>query len=169
MSDEGTSYQIQVPASGSWKTELLKVANFKQPSWVTSPTPLDLTKIHDVMFTPTIDAVAGGSATLEINNCILYGYDDGSPIVNGFGKKYAAGLAINRVTPQSITVSIPDNGTYTLSIFTINGKKIRTIGNRYFTRGAHSLAWNGSALGSQVYLIVLQGNNSKVVKKTIIQ
>jgi hypothetical protein len=169
LSDEGSSYQIQIPASGTWKTELLKVADFKQPAWVTIPTPLNLSIIHDVMFEPVIDDVTGGTATLEINNLILYGYEGPVPVVNSSIRTVGNGLTIRKVTPRSVKVSVPENGQYSLSIFTVNGRQIAVYGNRYFTEGAHSIAWNGHAAGAQVYLITLQGANERVVRKAVVQ
>ena len=168
LSDEGTSYQIQVPVSGGWKTELLKVTDFKQPSWVTNPTPLDLTKIHDVMFVPTVDAVNGGTATLEINEVILYGYEPATPVVNNFAKTKAQGLAIHRVTPRSFSISVPEQGNYTLSIYTLDGKQITSMRNQYFSRGTHTVTWNSNTLSTQVYLVTLKGNKAKVAKKAVI-
>jgi hypothetical protein len=169
LSDEGSSYMIEVPASNSWKTELLKVADFKQPDWVTTTTPLNLSIIHDVMFTPLVDAVNGGSATLEINNVILYGYEEATPVVSGHSRVNNNGLSIDRVTPLYANISVPEDGIYTLSAFTVNGRLIDLIENRHFNRGTHKVPWNGRSAGAQMCLIRLENGSQHVVKKAVIQ
>ncbi len=169
LSDSGTSYQYELTSASSWSTQLLKIASFKQPSWVTQTTPLDLSIIHDVMFTPNIEAASGGTATLEIKELILYGYQEATPVVSTFHTTTANGLFINRVTQEKVTISVPENGEYSLSIYSAGGKLIQTTGNRYFTRGSHAVNWNGSSLGSQLCVILLRSENAKTVKKVLIQ
>ncbi len=169
LSNEGTSYQLQIPTASSFQTVLLKIADFKQPSWVTTTTPLNLPIIHDVMFAPVVDEATGGTATLEINNVILYGYQEATPIGNNFSNAIPSGLFINKVTHERINISIPKNGVYTLSIYSVDGKLIKTVGNQYLTGGSHSITWNSNVLGTKLYLITLQGNNVQAVKKVLIQ
>jgi len=169
LDEDGSTYQIEVPASGVWKTALVKIADFKQPGWVTTTTPLNLSIIHDVMFAPAFDAALGGAATLQIKEVVLYGYEQATPNETGFVKAAQAKPAIGRITPREISFSVPREGTYTVSVYTVNGRLVFVPVNRCFRRGTHTVAWDGSALSSQVCVVKVQGKGSCAVKKALVR
>jgi hypothetical protein len=67
-------FQYKMVASDKWKTQLLTVANFRQPRWAPLESvkiPLKLENVDAIYFTPSLDDAVGGSATIEIKEMIL--------------------------------------------------------------------------------------------------
>lgn len=74
----------------------------------------------------------------------------------------------------TIKFSIQENSIINLSIFNIKGQKVKTLANNEYTKGNHSLIWNGvddknKSLGSGIYYYKL-GVNGKIeaVKKCLL-
>ena len=74
----------------------------------------------------------------------------------------------------TIEFSIQNNSKVELSIYNIKGQKIKTLTNNEFTKGPHSIVWNGDdesgkSMGSGVYLYKLNVNNKAIaVKKCLL-
>ena len=68
-------YQNTLPASSStWKTVTLPISGFSQPSWAPKSalaTPLKLSDIAALYFTPVLDETKGESTTLKIKSVVL--------------------------------------------------------------------------------------------------
>lgn len=74
----------------------------------------------------------------------------------------------------TITFSIPYDSNIELSIFNLKGEKIRTLARNKYTKGSHSINWNGDdefgksvASGIYYYKLNVNGKN-KAVKKCLL-
>ena len=74
----------------------------------------------------------------------------------------------------TIEFSIQNNSKVELSIYNIKGQKIKTLANNDFTKGSHSIIWNGddeirNSVSSGVYFYKLSVNGkTEAVKKCIL-
>ena len=74
----------------------------------------------------------------------------------------------------TISFSIPEESNIELTIFNIRGQKLKTLANKEFTKGSHSIIWNGEdelgkAVGSGVYYYKLYVNGKiEAVKKCLL-
>jgi len=74
----------------------------------------------------------------------------------------------------TIEFSILKNSDIELSIFNIKGQKVKTLANNDFSKGSHSIIWNGDdnkgkPVSSGVYLYKLNVNGkTKAVKKCLL-
>ncbi|MBC8415928.1 MAG: T9SS type A sorting domain-containing protein, partial [Candidatus Cloacimonetes bacterium] len=73
-----------------------------------------------------------------------------------------------------IEFSIQNDSKVELSIFNIKGQKIKTLAQNDFTKGSHSIIWNGddesgNPVSSGVYLYKLSVNGkTEAVKKCLL-
>ena len=74
----------------------------------------------------------------------------------------------------TISFSIHEESNVELTIFNIKGQKTKTLANNEFTKGNHSIIWNGDdelsePVSSGVYLYKLNVNgNTEAVKKCLL-
>ena len=74
----------------------------------------------------------------------------------------------------TISFSLQNNSNIKLTIFNIKGQKIKTLKNEQYSKGNHSVVWNGEddsgkSVGSGVYFYKLNVNGkSKLVKKCLL-
>ena len=70
----------------------------------------------------------------------------------------------------TIKFSIPDHGKVKLSIYNLNGQKVKELVNGELLSGMHSLIWHGRddhnrTLGSGIYFYKLQYGGKSIVRK----
>jgi len=74
----------------------------------------------------------------------------------------------------TIEFSIKNNSKVELAIFNIKGQKIKTLSHNEFTKGSHSIIWNGddelgNSVSSGIYYYKLNVNGkTEVVKKCLL-
>jgi len=74
----------------------------------------------------------------------------------------------------TIQFSIQNNSNVELSIFNIKGQKIKTLAHNDFTKGSHSIVWNGDdesekPVSSGIYLYKLNVNGkTEVIRKCLL-
>lgn len=64
-----------------------------------------------------------------------------------------------------INVSIPKDGFYEVSVFSITGELVAKLAAEQLTAGVHSLDFNASNLPSGIYIYRLTGNDVSITKK----
>lgn len=67
-----------------------------------------------------------------------------------------------------ISFNIPENNRVEINIYNIMGQKIKTLVNNKYTKGEHSLEFDGSKLKSGVYFYSLSVGNKKITKKMLL-
>lgn len=167
LADSGTSYMYEIPASTSDTTVLLEVAKFNQPDWIESyqKADLDLNVVKAISFEMTAD---GSGQTVEIIEVILYGYDLPVAILS---EKSSIGkdLAIRGIDKSNINISIPISGDYSLEIYSLDGKLIKSLNKSVLNQGIHKISWNGLNLASKLYFVTLEGMGMKTARKFILK
>jgi len=94
-----------------------------------------------------------------IDPTIIDSEKENKPVSFYLGKNYP-----NPFNPSTtISFSIPEQGYITLSVYDITGQKVATLVDSPMSAGSHSVIFNGSDLGSGVYLYKLE---SKGFNKT---
>ncbi len=73
----------------------------------------------------------------------------------------------------NISFSLREKSSVELTVFSINGRKVRTIANDYFTKGEHKLVWdaktdNGRKATKGIYFYELRVNDRIEVNKIIL-
>ena len=96
-------------------------------------------------------------------------------LVNDNINTYLTGNFPNPFNPTTaISFSIQENSLIDLSIFNIKGQKIKTLSHNEFTKGSHSIIWNGdddfgNSVSSGVYLYKLLVNDkTEAMKKCLL-
>jgi hypothetical protein len=80
----------------------------------------------------------------------------------------------NPFNPETTVIfTIAKSGNVDLSIYNLKGQRVRTLANRQFLTGEHSLIWNGTddsgtSVGSGIYFYKLSINNLTVSTKKCI-
>ena len=72
----------------------------------------------------------------------------------------------------TIKFSVPDNQYVRLTIYNLNGQKIKTLFTGYIEEGYHEFIWDGSnqegiKVASGIYICELRSDNRRLVKKMI--
>lgn len=171
LSEEGTSYQYETPSASGFEEVLLRVSNFKQPSWLESneQTPYDAKKINCISFQPTLPTKDGGTASLEIKKVILYDYTAPTGINSFIQSSEIKNLSIGKITNKTLNITVPSDGNYSIVIYSINGQVISSFGTKNISKGAHAISWNGNVMPNKLYLISLKGNNNSTHKKAFLK
>lgn len=74
-------------------------------------------------------------------------------------------LSVNVVNLENVVIQVPDAGIYSLCLYSVQGRKIRTIAHSYFAKGASTVPFNRSSLSAGLYFIRLKGVNGEVAKR----
>jgi uncharacterized repeat protein (TIGR02543 family) len=169
LSEAGTSYQKSMPASATaFGTQKFGIKSFAQPSWVETAdkAALDLSKVTSISFVPTLPE-AGGAASVEIKEVILYGYKGSTvAVLPGVAlSRTASQSLIQNMSRQSVSFTVPADGIYELALFSLDGQKLTTIAKRNFAAGSHMISWNAQNLPANVYVVSLRGNGVQSVRK----
>lgn len=87
-------------------------------------------------------------------------------VPDGYGSSQPE-MIINSITAGKIELFIPHDGRYTLTVYTVDGKKLQVLCDKVFTHGNHTIVCNLEQFaGSVLFLKGSSGHNS-VVKKFI--
>jgi len=71
---------------------------------------------------------------------------------------------------STIDYGISDNSHVNISLYDLNGKKLKTLINRFHTSGHYSLRLTSDELNSGFYLVkILSSGNSQTIKITVIK
>jgi hypothetical protein len=71
---------------------------------------------------------------------------------------------------STIDYGVPDNDYINISLFDLNGRKIKTLIERFHTAGYYSLTLNSDTMNSGFYLVkILSSKSTKTIKITVIK
>ncbi len=76
-------------------------------------------------------------------------------------KKGNNSLSIKVLPDKRIKLSIPAAGAYTVSLFSINGRKISTLHQRILSAGYHTIAYNPKSVAAGIYIFQVMGMNGQ--------
>ena len=69
----------------------------------------------------------------------------------------------------TISFSIPEQSYITLSVYDITGSKVATLVDKHMSVGSHSVIFDGSDLGSGVYLYRLESKGFSKMGKILLK
>lgn len=77
-------------------------------------------------------------------------------------------ISIKNIGSQKISLSVPVEGHYKLSIYSADGRIVETVLNGFLTKGNHEISWNADHLAHGVFFVELRGVNQRVNKKIVL-
>lgn len=75
-------------------------------------------------------------------------------------------LNLNRT---QLTLNIDNPDVYYVSLYNVNGKKIRSLSQSYLSEGVQNLSFRGHGLPTGVYFVGLRSRTNKTVEKFILK
>ncbi len=75
---------------------------------------------------------------------------------------------IGTVTESKIQLAIPEEGEYSLALYSLSGQTVNTIISGRFNKGTQAVFWNGAGLGRKVCLLALKGGKETFVQKIVL-
>lgn len=129
---------------------------------------------------PTIAVIAPDKRIVENYDAYNSYYDD----LSGALKKYNidmtgigtdvtdengfSGISFHAVSSDCFRVNVGESDTYEFALFSVDGKKVNTITNRYYTKGDHTINWNNGTSAGGTYFLRVSGNNRNVIKQFVL-
>lgn len=166
LSEAGVAYYYLLPATnGSEESLYLPIDHFEQPTWEGSlEVPLDLSKVSSVSFQPDEKEkkVSFSISELRFTN---FTYEQQAVAIshNRIQKKL---LGIESITTQAIAFSVPSDGVYDLTLFTLNGRIIITQSTDLRAGVARIPIQNNN---SGMYLFRIKGESVNYLQKIVIK
>lgn len=145
-------------------TIVLNTDNFKQEGWGTTVT-FDKSKIFkfDIQ-----TAYNNKTAYFELQTVVIPGIAPSTPITSTGFNNLSKGIALRNITKKNMSVAVPANGNYNISIFSLNGKLLKSIDTR-MTKGNNKVNWNGANLGTGMAIIKISGNNKRFSSRLLLK
>jgi len=136
----------------------LTAANFKKPSWSSSNLAFDLSVITGLIFDPVTDnddlSTGDVSGTITITNLSIDGYIGNSTPIQLNRTMNIGKSAISMSSPRTLSLSIPRSGSYTVGIYSMNGRLRKEISSN-FVAGIHTAELDGLSAG--MYVVQMSG------------
>lgn len=156
LSEAGESYNKDLtPTAGDWKSVVWKLDDkaFTQPSWVSSKTALDLSKVSGLSFAMQNDNASG---TIEIKEVVLYNYSGTyASEIGTLGHNVTSSAAMTFSKKGSnLSLVLPVQQTGTLEIISTTGRVLFSD-SRTFVKGKNSLS--GVFLSQGLYVVRFTG------------
>lgn len=129
---------------------------------------------YQVNTTPTLILIAPDKKIVEkdiwpIANLptILAKYNF-TPITNNLNEKVVNEIAVKNVNAQKIGFSIPIDGNYKISLYTVEGKKVMDLVDGFVAKGEHAVSMNTHELSSGIYLVKMRFGDVNKSQKIMI-
>jgi uncharacterized repeat protein (TIGR02543 family) len=162
-------FGIDLPAASTSSTMQIVIGgtgtvDVKKPTWSTSTAVLNLSKIDGLSFDPATDAddqaTAAISGSITISSITIDGYIGNlTPTIKTLAAQSRLPRTVMGVRAGSLQLSLPKSGAYSVGIYGINGKLIRTI-SAQCTAGAMSMDLKGIVAGE--YIVRIGGASSAI-------
>ncbi len=126
---------------------------------------------------PTVAVIAPDKKIVENYDVYNSFYDD----LSGDLKKYnidmtgidaattkgdgICGIEFHGATTDCFRVTVSECGRYEFTLFSVDGKVVSTITNRYYTKGSHTINWN--SVHGACFLHV-EGRNKKIIQQFMV-
>ena len=161
-------YTTELPMSKEWTrvTLPLDTKTFKQPTWGKS-VPFDLSQVSEVQFKTNFDGASGTKKIRFIDVENIRG-SSATPIAPVGVQNKQAGIMIQRLTRHSLSLTIPQKGLYTVSLFNASGKRISQVQNS-LQGGANVVSLKGLHLSRGVVFVTISGAGTVASFKTMIR
>jgi len=104
--------------------------------------------------------IANSNITLQKNNAESKNNPDVYTLFNNYPNPF------NPTT--TISYSIPKGSFVTLKIYDVLGREVKTLVNKFQTKGKYNVTFNASSLASGVYIYRMKAGNFAASKKLIL-
>lgn len=88
----------------------------------------------------------------------------GGVAINTIVQTATNSFRVNNLTSKTVNFVVPTTGTYTISIFSVNGQNKVSFTNK-FTKGLNNTPLKGISLSNSVYFVSVKGNNKNIISK----
>ncbi len=166
------SYFFAVPTSSETRTVTIPLneLNVRQPHYHEVATPFDLTKIREIAISPmAIDVEVNGSFTLE--SLQLFGsekFGEGVDVETAISIQADRSISISKLGSMSAELQIPQEGVYTVNMYTAAGRQVVSMADQHFSAGANVVQWSNS-LSTGMYITHIQGRNVNYSVRQMVQ
>ncbi len=181
--DGGNFYAIHYPTPSGWYNE-----NYDDSSWPSAYTftnatvgidnKMAYTNFTDVFDNPDNDAEFIWSSNLILDNLVLVRYtvEDGATSVlddeETEDQPTSYKLEQNYPNPfnpsTQIKIRIPKGGVYTLRVYDVLGREVKTLLIGQINAGIHTFNFDASNITSGIYYYNFSGNNFSQTKKMLL-
>jgi hypothetical protein len=165
--DNSGSYQAVMPAESVFTTHYYNVSDtstkydssvtFSQPSWVETKyrSPINFSHINGFSFSPNDDAGDGVETTVEISDLRLFNYAGYATIPVRYFLKNSNNvlIGINLARSNVLSFSVPQNNTYTVSIYSPQGKLVARISKSCSKEVRNEIALKNYNLVPGLYMV----------------
>lgn len=77
-------------------------------------------------------------------------------------------MSIGEVHQQFISLTVPENGFYTVRVYSANGRCNNIILDSFLIKGNHRISWNAEGLANSVFFVELSNTKQKEVRKIVL-
>ncbi len=82
--------------------------------------------------------------------------------------KKASQLFIQGITPDRISIVLPEQGAYSVCAYSVDGRRVAVLADRkWYTAGSRVIHWKGAMLAGGLYLVTLEGVGGVVTKRFV--
>jgi hypothetical protein len=166
MGEDWGSYQVVLPASASEASVSLNVGEFTKPDG-SSVGDLDMSKVATYTLAPVDGGDKSGTITLSSAKLVYTG-----DVVVAIGQSGSVStmpnIAITGLTKQSISLSVPTAGKYSVNIYSINGQLLRSS-SANLNVGVNSINWNSLNMASKMVVVQISGDRVNMISKALIK
>ncbi len=128
----------------------------------------DASDIVGIEFALLTSGKSEKTETLSIKDIKVYTGEKSVGIVNeSVNSVNNAGLAFNGISAGQMNLSVGQSGEYSVGIFTLSGRMVKSIDATNLTAGTQSVEIGSMPAG--MYVLRIQGENQNLVSKALIQ
>ncbi|ERP39088.1 polysaccharide deacetylase family protein [Chitinivibrio alkaliphilus] len=173
--DAGTAHRISLPKSEVETTIEVGILDSRQPSWISSDDRFDLDPAAVAYPAIALDnddytEEVTGTITVEQLQFIYEGDpgtpDDGTPLVTE-DVSTRQSLSIDEVTRQGLNLTVPESGTYTVSLYAADGRLIQEV-SQNLSAGVNSMNFT-NRLSTGMFVVRVHGQNKNAVSRHILR
>lgn len=168
LSSAGIQYGYKLPASTSFKEVTVTPDMFTQPEWIEDDQKADLNleAAKSVSFNP--DNAYGNNAEICINSFKIYNFKGKvESITMPVDGKTGSRFSVAGMTSKAMTLSVPKAGTYTISVYGLNGQQIATQ-KVALPDGLHKVGFTNEIMGSQIVILSIKGAGESLRVKQVL-
>ncbi|KMQ52378.1 Endo-1,4-beta-glucanase [Chitinispirillum alkaliphilum] len=91
--------------------------------------------------------------------------NDENRVITSNNASVASGFSLNVNSRGDLNFNVPGKDNYSIALYQMNGKRVKTVVNEMFQAGSHTLSIETGRLPSGVYLVRLRNESESVVAR----
>ncbi len=81
--------------------------------------------------------------------------------------KSISGIAVSNLNKKGFNLSVPHNSNYMISLYGLNGQRIKVLSNSFMKKGNHTI--NLAGVHNKAFILSVKGTDTQFSKKIIMQ